>query len=123
MNEAKEFAKKRLEYLAQSSENIIVWGAGVKAHTYSGLIENIEIAHIVDSSVEKKGKYISGIDIPIELVTQEIVEQSDAVIIFATSYKDEIIQELKCKYSYKGKILYFDNNDIKFTLCKEITSL
>lgn len=118
MNEAKEFAKKRLVDLVQSSESIIVWGAGVKSHTYGELIENIEVAHIVDSSAGKTGKYISGIDMPIELVTQDVVEKSDTVIIFATSYKDEIIRDLKCKYNYKGKVIYFDNNGVKLALCE-----
>ena len=113
MNEAKEFAKKRLVDLVQSSESIIVWGAGVKAHTYGELIEDIEVAHIVDSSVGKVGKYISGLDIPIELVTHEIVEKSDAVIIFASSYNNEIIHDLREKYDYQKPIILFNNNRLE----------
>lgn len=108
----KELQKSKLSNMV-NHKNITIWGAGCKANIYSELLTNENVTHIIDTSVCKKDKYISGIDIPVEIVSNEIIDKSDIIIIFATTYKDEIINDLTYKYKYVGKIIYFENNDIK----------
>lgn len=100
--------KEAITVFLNGCERITIFGAGAKAHIYSGLLTDKKIAHIVDSDISKSGKYVADIPIAVEAVSQEILQESDAVVIFASSYNAEIIQDLRGKYSYTGKILYFE---------------
>lgn len=113
MNGIRELHRTKMFSMLKDSKIITVWGAGLKAPYYSSLMRDIEIAHIIDSSKASHGKYVSGITLPVEEVSKEIIDSSNAIVIFATAYKDEIIKELADKYRYLGKIIYFEQNDIK----------
>jgi SAM-dependent methyltransferase len=109
LGDAKGRDSREIAEAVSNCSNIIVWGAGLKSHHYIQLAKNIKISHIIDSSKDKVGKYINSLDIPIEEITPEIIVGSDAVIIFATAYNDNIIKTLREKYQYRGKIIYFDD--------------
>lgn len=116
-NDMKNQHKENLKSLTLNSNYITIWGAGAKAYSYSELLsEDLDIKHLIDSSVSKKGKYISGIKVPIENITRDIISMSDTIIIFASSYNEEIIQSLNNTYSFKGKIIYFDKEKIKYEI-------
>ncbi|AIW41937.1 hypothetical protein X809_39455 [Paenibacillus polymyxa CR1] len=68
-NNAKEDQRKVLREIMYKHENITIWGAGAKSEVYSKLIDNTSaIKHLVDSSDDKVGLYISGIDLQVEKV-------------------------------------------------------
>nr|WP_284708660.1 class I SAM-dependent methyltransferase [Sporomusa sphaeroides] len=113
MNSVRELHRVKMFSMLKDSKIITVWGAGAKAHYYSSLMRDISITHIIDSSKASHGKYVSGITLPVEAVSKEIIDSSSAIVIFATTHKEEIIKELIDKYHYFGKIIYFDQNDIK----------
>ncbi len=101
--------KKRID----KKDVVTIWGAGTKSHKYINLLDSqIRIQHIVDKSDDKIGLYISQLENPIEKITQDILKQSDVIIIFATMYNYEIISELKSS-CFKGKVLYFENGWIE----------
>lgn len=94
---------------------IAIWGAGGKADCYASLLQEKnkgKILHIFDSDESKYGGYIGGLDISIEQPDTGIIEQMEAVVIFASTYNSEIIKILTEIYNYKGKIVYIENNKI-----------
>ena len=100
-----------LKYIS-THDNVTIWGAGTKAHKYIELIgSEINIKHIIDKSSVKQGKYISNLMLPIESVSYNIIHESDVIVIFASMYNCEIIDELK-GMDYKGRILYFHKGRI-----------
>lgn len=110
---AKQNCINRLDKYLEGSNNIVIWGAGNRAHTYSWLLrDKYDIKHIIDSCENKKGKYVCGINRPIEVVNKKIIENSDTIIIFASTFNKNILHELENKYRYKGKIIYFENGDV-----------
>lgn len=114
MNEQKQRQMKLLTRLLEGHSVISIWGAGAKAHIYSALLDQtIKISHLMDGSPSNIGKYISGISIPIEPVSQRAVQESDVIVIFASSYNDEIIKSLRERHHYQGAIIYFDGETIK----------
>ncbi|MNW26112.1 bifunctional 3-demethylubiquinone-9 3-methyltransferase/ 2-octaprenyl-6-hydroxy phenol methylase [compost metagenome] len=114
-NSTKEKQKRVLHEIINKHNSITIWGAGSKSEMYSRFIDNTsEIKHLVDSSDDKVGLYISGIDLPVELVQQNIIDDSDLIIIFAASYNKEIINTLKNTFGYEKSIVYFEGEEILF---------
>lgn len=110
----KEKDIQKIKELLAPLDKVTLWGAGTKSHKYAELFDsNINISHIVDSNSGKTGKYISGISIPIELVNGGIIAESNAIVILASMYNKEIIQELQ-KYKFHGKVFFFEKGNIQF---------
>ena len=104
-----------LESLLKDSNTITIWGAGAKAETYGEMLpKGVKVYGFIDSDPRKANKYMDGINVPITNVCKEKIDDSDTIIIFATAYKDEIIEELKSKYGYKGKIIFFEGEEVKY---------
>ena len=92
-------------------KNVIIWGAGAKAHYLFGyLSEKLSVSHIVDSSPAKLGLFMPGAQVAVEEPTAEIFKTADLVIIFAASYKKEITEKLRTQYNYSGKIFCLSEN-------------
>lgn len=110
-SEQKEKLKKKLEREITDEDIVTIWGAGTKAHKYVQLADKIPVCHIVDKSAEKAGCFISSLSVPIEMVTKEIVQESTVIIIFASMFNKEIMEELKTM-GYTGKVLYFERGEL-----------
>ncbi len=109
-SDKKERDKKQVSGYLKNCINITIWGAGSKSHHYIQLIhKSAPIKHIIDFSKDKHGKFITNLDIPIEDVDQHIIDESDAIIIFASGYNQEILDDLENKYNFNGKIIFFDD--------------
>lgn len=102
--------KDSLRQYLNGCNKIFAWGAGAKSGYYSPLLKDMAIVGVVDSDENKIGKYVSGIDIPVQKAKKETLMMSDAIVILASSYNNEIIAEIK-QYGYKGKIIYFDHDE------------
>lgn len=112
MNERRaQDARHLKEYL--SGKKVVIWGAGAKAITYSALLgAEVNITHIVDGDPKKSGGYIANINVPIELPSNTSFADADIVLVFATSYLDEIINRLKVEFSFTKRIVYFGERGV-----------
>lgn len=111
-NEKLHTQRKRLSEAVSEYRAVVVWGAGAKSEKYARLLEKPSaVKRLVDSDKRKAGLYVAGIDCPVELASARAVEDAPAVVIFASAYNDEIIRQLREEFSYRGDIIYFDNND------------
>jgi SAM-dependent methyltransferase len=91
--------------------NVVVWGAGAKAHYLFGYLSNkLNVSHIVDGSPAKQGLFMPGAKLPIESPSDDIFADADLVIIFAASYEKEITKDLHERYKYTGKIFCLSEN-------------
>lgn len=109
-----EQAKRDQQHL-QGCTSIAIWGAGSKAPVYSHLLqEENPIHYLLDSSKEKIGRYIGNIPVPVQAVSKEALQNSDAIVIFASSYNKEITEKLKHEFNYTGKIIYFEDQIVKY---------
>jgi len=116
-----EFTKSLYTYydkIRQLVENCInkglkVYGYGAAERTFTILgmtrLTSKEIAKIYDKNLFLHNKYIPLSNILID--TPENIRNDDigCLIIFATSFEDEILNELKEKYNFKGKIISIKN--------------
>ena len=105
-------AEKLSTYL-EGCDSIVIWGAGNNAHGYARLLKpEYKIMHIVDSCKEREGQYINRLNIPVEVVDESIINSSDAIIIFASSFNKEIISSLKHTYRYDGKVIIIEKGEV-----------
>lgn len=107
--------REQLTQLLAAYHSVTVWGAGGKSAKYAALLEDSSIVgHLVDSNAKKAGLYVAGINCPVEMASAELINNSPAVLIFASSYNDEIIRRLRGEFGYKGDIISIHNDqDIK----------
>lgn len=112
-NDVRKHQRAALQHLCRGKKNIVIWGAGTKSSTYAPLVRGLPIRHVVDKDTRKRGLYISDLPYPVEPVTQGVLAESDAVIIFASSYNAAIVEELRRTWSYGGSILCFEGEDVR----------
>ena len=70
------------------------------------------VKHLLDFSAEKAGKFVTGIPVPVEQVSEQTVRNSPVIVIFASSYNEEIIQRLRKNEGYQGEIIYFEGTNV-----------
>ena len=63
------------------------------------------LSAIADQNPLKQGKYTAGTHIPINSPKIAIQKDPDYVFITAWNFADEIIENLKNKYNFKGKYI------------------
>lgn len=108
------FAKRREQHMTYIDDitgcyqNIAVWGAGTKARSFISLMKEHQPKYIFDSKPVFWGGYLCNSSIPLSKPDKEKINECDAVIIFAVSYKDEIRRELRQNYEYRGAIISMD---------------
>lgn len=120
INKKLSFKEKRL--LHQQKLNKIIdqynvvsfWGAGVKARSFSTLINDTnKIKYIFDSNPQLENMYINHFPMPIEKPNSNKLQENDLIVIFALEFSDEIIKLLREDYQYKGDIYVLDGNLIQ----------
>jgi hypothetical protein len=110
--ELKKKIRKQLKTLSIGKQVITIWGAGAKTSHFTNLLDEINIAHIVDSSKAKAGQYCNAINVPIETVSPEVVRASDLILLFATSYAREILEQLR-GMGFCGDVALVEDGGIK----------
>ena len=53
----------------------------------------------------KQGLFTPGTSIPIVSPEDALENDPDVILLLAWNFKDEIIEELKTKYNWKGKVI------------------
>jgi hypothetical protein len=114
---ARNIKQKRdndLTFIKENSKKynkIGAFGAGAKGFSIlTALDENIPLKFIFDDDPHKQGRYLPNTIIPVSKPKIEDIETLDLIIIFAASYQDEIINNLKTKYNFKGDVIGLQNN-------------
>lgn len=112
-HERRAAQKKRLAQLLSPYQSVTVWGAGAKSSQYAEILPDRNmVKHLLDFSAEKAGKFVTGIPVPVEQVSEQTVRNSPVIVIFASSYNEEIIQRLRKNEGYQGEIIYFEGTNV-----------
>ena len=114
IDDQKKELQSKLNTELEGFDTVGIYGAGAKTVSFSTMIDISKVVHIFDGDRRKIGKYYCGLPIKVEQYGVEIASECDTIIIFASSYNDEIIRMLK-ENGYEGKILYFENMELMTT--------
>ena len=113
-DESRKCQKKALNAALKGERKFSIWGAGAKCTKYAELLdENAIVEHLFDKNESKQGLYVSKINCPIEVPNASTVSECKNIVIFASSYNNEIIKELRETLHYKGRIIYFEGDSVK----------
>ena len=96
---------ERVKSIMKSHKKVSIYGAGAKAQVVFLHLRQVlkDVHKIYDSDPIKSGMYLANASVPIETPDFSI-NDSDAIIIFAKSYSDEIADSIKNLYGYDGEI-------------------
>lgn len=110
MNEAKEFYQDlSKKIISKISEGKKVYGFGASHRTFNLLgmsdLNAKHIPYIYENNELLIGKKLNALASEIISPVHLKSEQPDAIVIFASSYENEIVDELRNKYQYNGEII------------------
>jgi 2-polyprenyl-3-methyl-5-hydroxy-6-metoxy-1,4-benzoquinol methylase len=88
----------------QAGRKVAIWGAGAKGVLTLSMINTDSVAYLIDLDPVKKNRYTPVSHLQVSPPERLLTEPVDSVIITALAYKDEIMRDLRTKYSFKGKI-------------------
>lgn len=96
----------------QNGMTTAVWGSGAKGLSVLSNIDVSLVDHLVDSDVNKQGKYTAISELLIE--PAEIIKQTDigVLLITAVAYQTAILQKLK-NYQYQGRVFVLEQSGIR----------
>jgi 2-polyprenyl-3-methyl-5-hydroxy-6-metoxy-1,4-benzoquinol methylase len=97
---------------SSKKRRVAIWGAGAKGVMILSMVDVSSVAYLVDLDPVKSGRYTSVSHLQVSPPNRILKELVDTVIITALAYKDEIINDLKTKYSFRGKIAYLSGGEI-----------
>ena len=96
---------------AKKYNNIGAFGAGAKGFSIlTALDKKLPLKFIFDDDPHKQGRYLPNTNTPVTQPNIRDIENLDLIIIFAASYQDEIINNLKIKYNFSGSVICLQNN-------------
>ena len=91
----------------EAKKKVIAYGASARSSTLLNFCEfsykDLEV--IADKSAMKQGLFTPGTEIPIVSPEDALRNDPDVILLLAWNFKDEIIEELKKKYNWKGKLI------------------
>lgn len=90
-----------------AGQKIVGYGASARSSTLLNFcgISNNRLPMIADQNPLKHGKFTSGTRIPILPPEEVLATRPDTVVILSWNFLDEIINDLKNKYEFKGKVI------------------
>lgn len=96
----------------QDGMTTAVWGSGAKGLSILSNLDVSLIDHLVDSDVNKQGRYTAISELLIE--PAEIIKQTDigVLLITAVAYQTTILQKLK-NYQYRGQVFVLEQSGIR----------
>ncbi|OHB49679.1 MAG: hypothetical protein A2Y10_05850 [Planctomycetes bacterium GWF2_41_51] len=104
------------DFLGKESKvgrKVAIWGAGAKGVLTLSMVDTRSVSYLIDLDPVKKDRYTPVSHLQVSAPDRLLTEPVDSVIITALAYKDEIMRDLKAKYSFKGKIFYLAGGQIK----------
>ncbi len=96
-----------------AGRKVAIWGAGAKGVLTLSMVDTSSVAYLIDLDPVKKDRYTPVSHLQVSAPDRLLTEPVDTIIITAIAYKDEIMRDLKSKYSFMGKIDYLAGGQIK----------
>jgi 2-polyprenyl-3-methyl-5-hydroxy-6-metoxy-1,4-benzoquinol methylase len=93
-----------LEKESVTGRRVAIWGAGAKGVLTLASVDVSSIVFLIDTDPIKHGRFTPVSHLQVHPPEILLGSNIDTVIITALAYKDEIINELKTQYAFKGKI-------------------
>ena len=95
--------------LIKPNKRLGIFGMGAKGQQIFSLLNNeIDIQKIFDNDIHKIGLYPPNSDILIEIPSIASINEVDVILITALTYKNEIINQLKNEFSFKGDFVLWE---------------
>jgi len=94
-----------LEKISKNGKTVYGYGAPAKASTLINFIGENNLKYIYDKSNLKQGKFIPGTSIKIKDPSNIQFDKPDYIFLFAWNFSKEVIDDLKNKFSFKGKLI------------------
>lgn len=102
-------AGEQIQKVLEEYDGVSVWGASHQAlFLLTCVSDPAKLRYILDSAPMKQGKYSPVSHVPI-IAPPDVID-TDAVIVLAGGYTDEIVAILHKRYGYEGKIFRFEGN-------------
>jgi cyclopropane fatty-acyl-phospholipid synthase-like methyltransferase len=116
LNQHIETLRQRLaEFIAHHQTNgkqVAIWGASFQTLTLSALVPLDGIAYVIDSAPYKQGRYTPVSHLPIVSPSRLEAEPVNAIIVIASRYNQEIVQQLREKELFQGTIATLNGIDL-----------
>ena len=103
-----KFLKNQLNQVCR----VAVWGAGAKGVLTLSMVDVSSIAYLIDSDPVKQHRFTPVSHLEVSSPQRLMEDPVDTILITALAYKDEIIQDLRHKYNFKGQIAYISGGNI-----------
>ena len=91
----------------KAKKKVVAYGASARSSTLLNFCELSykDLKVIADKAPMKQGLFTPGTSIPIVSPEEALEDNPDVILLLAWNFKDEIIEELKTKYLWEGKII------------------
>ena len=100
--------REELDKIKSRYSTISAWGAGAKMVSLIPILEGIKLTYLFDNDMQKHGRYILGSKKEIVKPSKDKVQSSDVILLFGTQYDNEVKNELRYVYNFKGDIVTLD---------------
>lgn len=90
-----------------------VWGSGAKGLSIMTNVDVGAIDHLIDSDVNKQGRYTAVSELLVESTDILQSQHIDVVVITAVAYQTAILKKLREHYGYSGDVYVLDNNGLR----------
>ena len=103
----KQELKKIVNEFSSAGQRIIGWGASARSSTMLNFcdLNHHDIEAVLDNAPLKHGLLTPGTHIPIQPPESIRELPPDVVLLLAWNFKEEILDELKGKFSWRGKVI------------------
>lgn len=87
-----------------AGKRIAIWGASFQSLTLMAMLDLDGIAYVIDSAGYKQDKYTPVSHVPIHSPDVLKTDPVDVILIIASRYNDEIIEQIQNKEQFKGVV-------------------
>ena len=98
---------------SSKGKRVAIWGASTNGVTLLSLAQFQGIVYIVDSSPHKQNRFTPVSHLPIVEPSRLKTDPVDAIIVIATRFTDEIVNQLKTEIGFAGTIAVLNKNSLE----------
>lgn len=116
MNKKANLSMKILDYVNNSNHHsgVAIWGASHQAFSILAMAKlGQDIRYIVDSAEFKQGKFSPATHIPIFSPSKLNEAPVSALIVMASSYTKEVLEQIRKKYRFIEHVAVVENDEIR----------
>lgn len=98
---------------SSKGKRVAIWGASTNGVTLLSLAQFQGIVYIVDSSPHKQNRFTPVSHLPIVEPSRLKTDPVDAIMVIATRFTDEIVNQLKTELGFAGTIAVLKKNSLE----------